>query len=131
MKPISLIALTVLLALLAVLALPSQAYKLSFAPSPGESSNTVYSYIGGWNFTNGGPTTNQWFTFGTCLPGTTNITITSAVPSPAYLAVAVMGTNFVVGPFTNVVLYNTNALATIYTNTPPPPPPAGTNNITL
>lgn len=111
-------------------ALSGRAYKFAFPPSAGESSNTVYQYIGGWNVTNASGGTNVWYPFGFCYPGTTNITIPSTVPSPAWLAISVMGTNFVATPYTNIIIYNTNTLAGMFTNNPTPPPAPPTNTIT-
>ena len=105
-----------------------QAYQFRFTPSPDEASNTVAQYIGGWQYTNT-PDTNTWSAFGYCLVGSTNIPIPAAVPSPSYLAVSVVGTNYVAGAFTNRVLYNTNTLAALYTNNPVAPRAAGTPTI--
>lgn len=100
------------------------AYTLGVVPSPDETNGTVLRYDAAWQYTNT-TSTNVWSLFGQCLAGSTNITITSQVPSPARIAVRVVGTNYTAGPFTNAVLYDTNALAVIYTNTPAAPRPAG------
>lgn len=107
-----------------------QNYKLNFAPSPDETNGSVLGYVGVWTPTNSfatnSPGTN-WYVFGRVAVGVTNLTISSTVVSPAYLAVQVQGTNYLLSTPTNLVLYNTAALALIYTNVPTAPRPAGTN----
>jgi len=124
----SVFALLWLLWLCFIVAAPLGAYTFRFTASPDEPSNTVALYVGGWQYTNT-PDTNTWAPFGSCLVGSTNITIPATVPSPAWLAVSVVGTNYVAGVFTNRVLYNTNALAALYTNNPTPPRAAGPPSI--
>ncbi len=109
---------------------PAHAWHFSFPPSAGESSHAVFQYNAAWNYTNAAGTTNIWFPFGFCYSGTTNIAIPSTVPSPAWFAVSVVGTNFVATPYTNIIVYNTNTLAGIYTNVSVPPPAPVTNTIT-
>jgi len=116
----------VLILCLCLLAVAARAYHFTFSPSPGESSNVVLQYNAGWQYTNfvgtNGVSTNGWYPFGFCYPGTTNISIPSTVPSPAYLAISVEGTNYVSGPYTNATLYSTNFLSTNLPVTLNPPP---------
>jgi hypothetical protein len=102
----------------------AQSYKLNFTRSPDETNGSVLSYVGVWAYTNSFSTNSvvtNWFNFGTAPAGTTNIIINSTVASPAYLAVETQSTNYLLSPPTNIVLYSTNALALIYTNTPAAP----------
>jgi hypothetical protein len=110
-------------ALLALLA-SAQSYKMTFALSPDETNNAVAGYVGVWRFTNAA-SSNDWRTFILVPAGITNMPISSLVPSPAYLAVRTQGTNSLLSSPTNTVLYDTNALALVYTNVPTPPRPAG------
>lgn len=112
-----------------ILALKLDAYNLTFPLSPGETNGTVYSYHGVWCYTNM-LNSNQWFFFNSCPAGNTSMLINASVPSPAYLTVQVVGTNYLLSTPnpTNAVLYATNVLATIYTNQVPPVNPS-TNTI--
>ena len=101
-----------------------QSYKLNFTKSPDETNNAVLDYIGVWTYTNSfatNSTATNWIQFGTAPAGSTNMAISSSVPSPAYLAVETLGTNALISAPTNIVLYNLAALALIYTNQPVPP----------
>jgi len=101
-------------------------YQLTYPLSPDDAGGAVTQYLGVWAITNNYPTNTVWNNFGQAPAGTTNIFINSAVPSPAYLAVRALGTNFLLSSPTNIVLYNTNALALIYTNVPVAPRSPGT-----
>lgn len=98
----------------------AQTYKLNFTKSPDETNGAVLAYIGVWEYTNAA-SSNTWAVFNSTPVGNTNMVITSLVPSPAYLAVQTQGTNYLLSAPTNIVLYNTNTLAGIYTNNPTPP----------
>lgn len=97
------------------------AYQLTYPLSPDDTLGKITNYIGVWAITNNFPTNAIWNNFGQAPAGITNMPITSAVPSPSYLAVRAVGTNYLLSSPTNFVLYNTNALALIYTNVPTPP----------
>ena len=121
--PILEVALRVVVALAVVfhlVAVTAQTYKLNFTKSPDETNGAVLQYVGVWEYTNAA-SSNTWAVFGSVPAGATNLTITSLVPSPAYLAVETQGTNYLLSTPTNIVLYSTNALALIYTNNPVPP----------
>jgi hypothetical protein len=94
------------------------AYTLTFPPSPDEAAGKVNSYVGVWAYTNNYPTNAVWSPFGTAPTGATNMNITSLVPSPAYLAVEAVGTNYLVSLPTNIVVFNTNLNTAPYTNAP-------------
>jgi hypothetical protein len=121
MKTISLFIVAILMTLAAV----AQTYKLNWVKSPDETNGTVLGYIGVWRYTNAA-SSNDWRSFSSAPAGVTNMVINTMVYSPAYLAVRVQGTNLLLSSPTNVVLYDTNALALIYTNNPTPPRPPST-----
>lgn len=122
------VVMTLLVHLLGALIAHAQSYKLNFTRSPDETNGTVLAYVGVWTYTNSFATNStgtNWFVFGTVAVGNTNFTIPSTVPSPAYLAVEAQSTNYLLSAPTNLVLYNTTTLATIYTNVPTAPKPPG------
>ncbi len=115
--------------LLGTLIASAQTYKLNFTRSPDETNGSVLGYIAVWTPTNSfatnSPGTN-WYVFGNAALGSSNLTIPSTVGSPAYLAVQTQGTNYLLSAPTNRVLFDTGALALIYTNNPAPPRPPST-----
>lgn len=113
-----------ILGFLGALAVCGEDYKLNFTPSPDETNGAVLGYVGVWTPTNSfatNSTATNWNVFARVAVGSTNITITALVPSPAYLAVETQGTNYLLSAPTNRVLYDKAALALIYTNNPAPP----------
>lgn len=118
------VAVAVSLHLVGALFAAAQNYKLNFVPSPDETNNAVLAYVGVWTPTNSFATNSlgtNWYVFANVVVGSTQFTIPSTVPSPAYLAVRTEGTNYLLSAPTNLVLYSTQALALIYTNQPAPP----------
>jgi len=111
-------------ALLAPLAL-AQHYHIYFTPSPSASSNYVAAYVGVYESTNTAYT-NLWSPFGSVAAGgVTNIAIPLWLPSPCYMAVESESTNGLLSAPTNIVLYNTNALATNFPSATTPPAAPG------
>lgn len=123
MKYLARIALPLILCLLPQ---AGRAYTLTYPLSPDDASGAITQYCGIYCYPTNLLGSNVWYQFGTAAAGKTNIPITSQVPSPAWLAVQSVGTNWLLSSPTNIVLYNTNALALVYTNTPTPPRAPGT-----